>query len=99
MSLSFEAKARPEGSKPGALRREGLVPANLYGHDGANSVLLTINARDLGYMLREARVRETPIELSIADLNWKGSVVLQEVQKHPWKSTLVYHVSFLATKG
>ncbi|RFP59679.1 MAG: 50S ribosomal protein L25 [Limnothrix sp. CACIAM 69d] len=99
MSLTFEAQVRPEGSKPGALRREGLIPANLYGHDGANSVLLTINARDLGYMLRSVKVGETPVELTIADLNWKGSVVLQEVQKHPWKSAMVYHVSFLAAKG
>ncbi len=96
MSHTFEAQARPEGSKPGALRRAGLIPANLYGHDGANSVLLTINARDLGMMMRTARVRETPIELSVPELNWKGSVVLQEVQKHPWKTAFVYHVSFLA---
>ncbi len=96
MSHTFSAELRPEGSKPNALRREGLIPANLYGHDGANSVLLTINARDLGLMMRTARVRETPIELSIPGLNWTGSVVLQEVQKHPWKNAFVYHVSFLA---
>ena len=34
MKITVECKTREEGTKPRALRREGLIPAALYGHDG-----------------------------------------------------------------
>lgn len=97
MSLTINAQPRPEGSKPKALRREGLIPANFYGHDGANSVLLTINAQDLMFLQRVAKVRDTVITLNIEG-GWSGPVVLQEVHKHPWKSHAIYHVSFFTKR-
>jgi large subunit ribosomal protein L25 len=95
MELSIECKKRVAGSKPNTMRREGLIPANLYGHKGGESELLTVNAKDLEILTKKARVGSTSVEVSIPELSWKGKAVLQEVQKHPWKG-FVYHVSFLA---
>ena len=94
MELSIECQARVEGSKPKAIRRDGRIPANLYGHNGTESMLLTIDAHELGFIVRDAKVGETPIKVSIPDLKWDGTAVLQEVQSHPWKKGNIYHVSF-----
>jgi large subunit ribosomal protein L25 len=97
MELTIECSKRDPKAKPNALRREGLLPAVLYGHDGANSVSLTISERDFLALLRKAKVQETPITVNIPDLSWNGQAVLQEVQTHPWKNE-IYHVSFFAQK-
>jgi large subunit ribosomal protein L25 len=95
-SMTVECELRAEGSKAKALRRAGRIPANIYGHKGGESVLVTIDAKSFGLMLRTARVRKTPIALSIPSESWSGTAVLQEVQAHPWKS-FIYHVSFFVT--
>ncbi|WP_072622213.1 50S ribosomal protein L25 [Spirulina major] len=95
MSLTIACQSRPEGSKPRALRREGLIPANLYGHNGAESISLVLNAKDAGLLLRKTAVNETVIDVTIPDLSWQGSAVIREAQTHPWKGTL-YHLSFFA---
>lgn len=97
MELSIECKKRVAGSKPNSLRRAGLIPANLYGHKGSESELLTVDAKTLDMLLRKAQPGKTPIEVNIPELSWKGKVVLQEVHKHPWKN-FTYHVSFFAGK-
>lgn len=94
-SLAVECHLRPENSKPNALRRSGKTPAVLYGHNGSESVSLVIETRAAELLVRDARVRKTPITLSIPELPWQGTVVLQEVQAHPARDTL-YHLSFLA---
>ncbi|MEM1427598.1 MAG: 50S ribosomal protein L25, partial [Cyanobacteria bacterium P01_H01_bin.130] len=98
MEFSIECKSRAGDIKPKALRREGLVPANLYGHDGTESMLLTVDAHELSFIIRDVKVGETPIEVSVPDASWKGTAVLQEVQAHPWKKGNIYHVSFFAKK-
>jgi large subunit ribosomal protein L25 len=95
MSLTIECQKRPEGSKPNALRREGLVPANLYGHNGTESIHLTVDAKAAQFLLRDAVVRKSEIEVNIPDLKWSGKALIQEVQAHPAKGFL-YHLSFLA---
>jgi large subunit ribosomal protein L25 len=96
MSITVECQKRPEGSKPNALRRSGLVPANLYGHNGAESISLVIDGKTLERLLKKAAVNRTEVELNIPELNWQGKTVLREVQTHPAKGTL-YHVSFFAS--
>jgi large subunit ribosomal protein L25 len=95
MSVTVECRKRPEGSKPNALRRQGLIPAALYGHKGAESVSLTINEKDAYFLLRRASVNNTLVDLQIPDLPWNGKVLIREVQAHPWKKTL-YHLSFFS---
>lgn len=99
MNISVECKTRPEGSKPKALRREGLIPAALYGHQGAESMSLTMPAKEAQMLLRQASINNTLVELEIPDISWSGRAIIREVQAHPWKRTL-YHLSFFAvSKG
>ncbi|VEP14060.1 50S ribosomal protein L25 [Hyella patelloides LEGE 07179] len=93
MTITVECKTRPEGSKPKALRREGLIPAALYGHKGAESVSLTMPAKEAQMLLRKAAVNNTLVDLNISDISWSGKALIREVQAHPWKRTL-YHLSF-----
>jgi large subunit ribosomal protein L25 len=95
MSATIECKTRPEGSKPNALRRQGLIPANLYGHKGTESILLTVNEKEAYALLRNVSVKKTVIDVSIPDLSWNGKALIQEVQSHPWKKT-IFHLSFLS---
>lgn len=95
MELTVECQKRVEGSKPRALRRAGLIPANLYGHKGAESIALTVNAKTLETLLKKASVNNTVIDVSIPDLSWRGKTLLREVQVHPAKRW-AYHVSFFA---
>lgn len=95
MQLTIECKKRIEGSKPNQLRREGRTPANLYGHKGSESELLTISTKDLDILLRKAQPGKTVVEVTIPELDWAGMVVVQDVHKHPWKP-FAYHVSFYA---
>lgn len=96
MSITIECQKRPEGSKPKALRRDGLIPANLYGHQGAESISLVISEKAAIELLKQAKVDETPVEVSIPDVSWKGTAVVREVQAHPWKRKL-HHISFCAS--
>lgn len=95
MELTIECQKRPEGSKPNALRRSGLIPAVLYGHNGAQSVSLTVNAKTVEILLKQAAVKNTLIQLNIPDISWSGKTLLREVQLHPWKG-YPYHLSFFS---
>lgn len=94
----FECQTRPEGSKPRALRREGFIPAALYGHQGANSISLVAKAKDVEMLLKDASVNNTLVDVAIPDISWKGRALIREVQKHPWRPD-IYHVSFFAVAG
>ncbi|MBW4612677.1 MAG: 50S ribosomal protein L25 [Desmonostoc vinosum HA7617-LM4] len=96
MPLTVESQKRPEGSKPNALRRSGLIPANLYGHNVAESVSLVVDAKVVERLLKQVAVNKTEIELNIPEIEWRGTTVLREVQVHPAKGT-PYHLSFYAT--
>ncbi|MDY7021911.1 MAG: 50S ribosomal protein L25 [Cyanobacteria bacterium J06592_8] len=95
MAITVECQKRPEGSKPRALRREGRIPAVLYGHQGTESIELTVDEKKAMQLMNHATINKTVIELSIPDLSWNGKTVLHEVQSHPWKP-LPYHFSFYA---
>jgi hypothetical protein len=44
MELTIECQPREANTKPNALRRDGKIPAVLYGHKGNESVQLTVAA-------------------------------------------------------
>jgi large subunit ribosomal protein L25 len=96
MEHTVECQKRPEGSKPNALRRSGLVPAVLYGHQGTESIELTLEAKKAETLLKGASVNNTLIQLNIPEISWSGKTLLKEVQTHPWKRTSLYHLSFFA---
>ncbi|MEL6401338.1 MAG: 50S ribosomal protein L25/general stress protein Ctc [Cyanobacteria bacterium J06607_6] len=95
MELSIECNKRDTGTNPRALRRDGRVPAVLYGHDGAESVSLTVAQRDAEKLVRHASENNTLITVNVPDMPWSGQALLREVQTHPWKDML-YHLSFFS---
>lgn len=95
MELTVECKKRLDNSKSNTLRREGKIPAVLYGHDGANSVSVTLDAKTAETLVKKAVVNNTVIQLNVTDLPWNGKALLREVQSHPWKRNL-YHLSFFS---
>lgn len=97
MSLSIECQKRPEDIKPNALRRDGLLPATLYGHNGTESMQLVVDQKEAAFLLRDVTVNETEIELKIPDFSWNGMAVVKEIQAHPWKRNLL-HLSFFSVK-
>jgi len=98
MELTIECQKREAGSKPNALRRSGLIPAVLYGHNGTESIPLTLNAKAAETLLKKAVVNNTLIQLTIADNSWSGKTLLREVQAHPWKK-FPYHLSFFSVSA
>ncbi|MFM7326570.1 MAG: 50S ribosomal protein L25, partial [Nodosilinea sp.] len=54
MELTIACKARDASAKPNALRRQGLLPAVLYGHNGTESVSLTVDQKAAEILLRKA---------------------------------------------
>lgn len=95
MDLSIDCAKRAADEKPRRLRREGSLPAVLYGHDGANSVALKLSNYDAEALLRKATVNKSVITVNVPDMPWSGKVILREVQKHPWKNKL-NHLSFFS---
>lgn len=95
MELTIECQKRPSGSKPNALRREGLTPAVLYGHNGTESVELTLSTRTAQTLVKKASLNNTMIQISVPELPWSGKALLREVQTHPWRGDL-YHLSFFS---
>ncbi len=98
MNISVTCKTRAEDSKPRALRREGLLPVALYGHDGANSVSLTMPAKEAQVLLKKAAINNTLVDVDVPELSWNGKALIREVQAHPWKRTL-YHLSFFSVSA
>lgn len=100
MNITVECQTRPQDSKPRALRRQGLIPAVLYGHNGTESLSLTMTSDTVTNLLKKASINNTLVDLNVTDVPWKGKVLIREVQTHPWKNN-VYHISFfsVATHG
>ncbi len=95
MDLTIDCTQRASDEKPKKLRREGTLPAVLYGHDGKNSVALKLSNYEAEALLRKATVNKSVITVNVTDLPWKGKVILREVQKHPWKNK-IHHLSFFS---
>ena len=97
MQLQINATTRPPANNR-ALRRNGLIPATVYGHKGAESISITLDAKEATTLLREATINNTMIEVNVTDGDFKGKTLLREVQNHPYKPSN-YHLSFFAIES
>ena len=90
-SKSLSATARTERGKGAArtLRRDGQVPAVIYGHS-REPQSLALNTRDLGRMLEHV-TGSTVIELTIDGK--LSRTLIRDIQRHPYKRH-VMHVDF-----
>ncbi|MCY7272505.1 MAG: 50S ribosomal protein L25/general stress protein Ctc [Phormidesmis sp. CAN_BIN44] len=98
MQITIDCHKRAAGSKPNALRRSGQIPAVLYGHNGTESLELTIDAKKAEFLVRDASVNNTLIEVNVPEAPWAGKALLREIQVHPWKRHL-YHLSFFSVSA
>ncbi len=74
------------------LRREGKIPAVLYGPRGNFS--LEMDEEATRYSLEKYSGRHELMKLKISGAeDWEGEVLLQDVQKHPYKHQIV-HLDF-----
>lgn len=98
MELKLECQTREPGSKPNALRRQGRIPATVYGQRGTESLAVTLDAKAVETLLKGVVVNNTLIQLNIPDASWSGRALLREIQTHPAKP-LLYHLSFFAVSA
>lgn len=96
MELTIECQKRAEGSKPNALRQAGQIPAVLYGHKGTESVALSLDTKTAITLVRKASVNNSLIQVNVPELSWSGKALLREVQAHPCKDNILYHLSFFS---
>jgi len=77
------------------LRREGITPANMYGH-GLESVALQLDTKKLKQILARAGKTDL-ISLKVSESDAPVMVLVREVQKHPVNND-VLHVDFYQVK-
>jgi len=90
--LELEVSKRDvTGKKVRFLRRQGIVPANIYGH-GIDSTAINVDAKSLKHLL--AHVGKTDlISLKVGDSKNPLRVLVRKVQKNPLTDDLL-HVDF-----
>src|SRR3954454_22960777 len=89
---NYQLRAEPRsivGKKVRFLRREGLVPGNIYGHTASTAVQLS--ARDVEQTIyRAGRTQLISLEIAGSEAT---TVLVQEWQRHPSTANLL-HVDF-----
>lgn len=96
-NATLKATLRDEQGKSAArrMRREGRIPAVIYGH-GEETRSLSVDAHEFELLVKRHALDTTLIELTIEGGKKKGSTVkalVSEVQSHPYKPQ-VLHVDF-----
>src|SRR6478672_4076586 len=73
-----------------SLRKDGRVPAVIYGH-GRKPQTLSINTRDLEKLLEHISAENTVIDLDVDGTS--SRTLIREIQRHPFKRQIL-HVDF-----
>ena len=80
--LELEASKRDvTGKKVRFLRRQGIIPANIYGH-GIDSTSINVDAKSLKHLLAHAGKTDL-ISLKVDDSKSPVKVLMREVQRNP----------------
>ena len=84
VTLDLNVQKRVTRGKEAAkvMRREGLLPAVLYGH-GEEPVSLSINAREFGDAMRHHGTTSLIVLKGLND----ETVLIKSIQRHPYKNT------------
>jgi large subunit ribosomal protein L25 len=92
-SIALQVTTRPRGSKGSvnALRRQGMLPAVVYGKDAGN-ILIVMPEKALHSILAAHSSGSTLINLQLE--NQSFPVMLREVQRNPIRRTIM-HADFL----
>ncbi len=97
-TTALTAEPRTQRGKGAArsLRRRGLIPAIVYGHDVPPQPL-AVPARDLEKVLHAISWENTLINLHVG-ANAPAAVLIREVQFHPFKAEIL-HVDFMQIRA
>jgi large subunit ribosomal protein L25 len=79
------------GKRVARLRREGILPANIYGH-GLESVSVQVNGEEFEHLMRTSTANEV-IDVKVAGERAARPVVMHRVQRNPLTSGAL-HVDF-----
>lgn len=92
---TLKAAPRDDTGKGAArqLRREGRVPAVVYGKD-MDTVLLSLDALEAQHLFQTISVENTIVHLDVDGGDEPHQTLVREIQTHPYKNDLV-HVDFL----
>ena len=92
---TLKAKKRDGSGKGPArtLRREGRVPAVLYGRE-LEAIHLSVDAHEAERLFHSISVDNTIVDLAVEGEKKPYLTLVREIQTHPWRSALL-HVDFL----
>lgn len=92
---TLNAQKRDNSGKGAArtLRREGRVPAVLYGRE-LEPVHLSLNAHEAEKLFHSISVDNTIVDLDVEGETKPYQTLVREIQTHPWRNALL-HVDFL----
>jgi large subunit ribosomal protein L25 len=94
-TLTAERRTAAGKGPAGRVRREGLVPAVVYGL-GTDNVSVSVSSRELLHILSGATGMNTLITLSIDGT--EELAIARQLQRHPVKGTLI-HVDFVRVRA
>jgi large subunit ribosomal protein L25 len=91
MAVKLNAQLRTETGKGAArtIRREGRVPAIVYGH-GEENRSLTVDALELEKLISSISVENTLIDLKIEGVRKATPALIREIQFHPVRSQVLH---------
>lgn len=93
MATASLAATRRTGTGKGnarSLRREGQIPAVIYGH-ARESQSLAVSARDLEKLLSHISADNTVVEIAVEGATSRA--LIREIQRHPFKRVIL-HIDF-----
>lgn len=95
--VTVQAKPRTDTGKGAAraLRRQGYIPGVIYGH-GEETRSCKVERKQIEKLLTSSAYESTIIDLKLED-GGTSSVLIREVQVHPYRSE-VLHIDFLAVR-
>lgn len=89
-SLSASARSATGKGVARSLRRDGRVPAVIYGH-ARSPQSLSVDARELGRLLERVSAETTVIELAVDGT--MSRTLIRDIQRHPVRRAII-HVDF-----
>ncbi len=102
MAVKAELNAKPReetGKGPSReLRRNGRVPAVVYGGDREN-VEISVDAGEAIHLFEQISVENTLVDLKIEGQDGAVSTLIREIQAHPFKHELVHLDFYRITEG
>ena len=90
-TISFTAEKRQEGQKAAAIRKEGKIPAVIYGPDVLEH--FTVKHNDIKHLIYTPDFKLGELDLAGA----KHKCIIKDIQYHPMTDE-IRHIDFLALK-